>query len=192
MLITYAPLPERRKVRKLKMGTCSRPDKVKLTIGLLFTDIKEYRAVKSNLASVFGEIDFESEILDFHHTSYYTEEMGHGITRVFLSFRRLFDLENICVVKIKTNRIEEKHSKAGKRKVNIDPGYLNLAKLVLFSTKDYTHRIYLGKRIYAEVTLFYKDDSFNPWPWTYPDYKSPEYMKIFGSIRQLYKEQTTK
>jgi hypothetical protein len=87
-----------------------------------------------------------------------------------------------------TNALEAKLSKEGKRTVNIDPGYIDMAKLVLFSTKDYTHRLYLNKGIFAEVTLYYKDDTFNPWPWTYPDYKSSEYIAIFNHIRGLYKK----
>ncbi len=174
------------------MGTPKRPDKVKLITGLLFTDIEKYSAVKNSLSRLFGTIDFESEELDFTYTSYYNEEMGPGIKRAFLSFERLVDLENICGVKIKTNRIEKQTLKLGKRTINIDPGYLNLAKLVLFSTKDYSHRIYLDKGIFAESTLAYKDNSFDFWPWTYPDYKSAEYTNIFRSIRAIYKKQITK
>ena len=89
------------------------------------------------------------------------------------------------------NPVDERkrYAAKGKRSVNIDPGYLDLAKVVLFSTKDYSHRIYLDKGIYAEVTLFYKDNRFNPWPWTYPDYRTSEYLGIFKSIREIYKRQ---
>jgi len=73
----------------------------------------------------------------------------------------------------------------GPRSINIDPGYLDLARLVLASTKDYKHRIYLNKGIYAEVTLFYQDRTFQPWQWTYPDYKTPEYIAIFNKIRDI-------
>ena len=75
------------------------------------------------------------------------------------------------------------------RIINIDPGYLDLSKLILASTKDYKHRIYLTKGIYAEVTLFYQDKTFCPWEWTYPDYKTGEYIEIFNRIRQIYAEQ---
>ena len=170
------------------MGTTRRTDKVKLIIGLFFINVENYKAVKNRLTKLFGETDFESELLDFKHTAYYEKEMGPGLKRVFLSFKRLVSLKNIYNVKIRTNHIEKQYSKAGKRTINIDPGYLDLAKLVLFSTKDYTHRIYLDNGIYAEVTLFYKDNGFNPWPWTYPDYKSIEYLNMFGSIRQIYKK----
>jgi len=92
-------------------------------------------------------------------------------------------------IKINTNIIEEKLSKHGLRIINIDPGYLDMAKLILASTKDYKHRIYLDKGIYAEITLFYQNKNFTPWEWTYPDYKSSDYIAIFNHIRALYAEQ---
>ncbi|MFA6320675.1 MAG: DUF4416 family protein [Candidatus Omnitrophota bacterium] len=174
------------------MGTLRYPEKVKLIIGLLFNDASTYVKAKRDLIRCFGKIDFESDQLDFTHTDYYKEEMGEVLKRRFLSFERLFDLKKIYTAKVKTNLIEKKYSKEGSRTINIDPGYLNLSKLVLFSTKDYTHRLYLGKGIFAEITLFYKDNTFNPWPWTYPDYKTSEYLKIFEIIRQIYKDRIAK
>jgi len=73
--------------------------------------------------------------------------------------------------------------------VNIDPGYLDQAKLVLASTKNYVHRVYLNDGIYAELTLFFQDKSFQPWQWTYPDYRTPEYIGIFNHIRELFADQ---
>ena len=77
----------------------------------------------------------------------------------------------------------------GKRRVNIDPGYISQSKLVLATTKDHSHRIYLGQGIFAEVTLRYYKGTFRAWEWTYPDYASPPYIAIFNHIRKLYKEQ---
>lgn len=136
---------------------------------------------------MFGPADFESPVTDFTHTDYYKDEMGAGLKRQFLSFAKLLDMKGLCDVKLKTNNLEKKFARSGKRTVNIDPGYIDLAKLVLFSTKDYTHRIHLDKGIYAEVTLFYKDKSFTAWPWTYPDYKTDGYIGLFNDIRDIYK-----
>ncbi|MCX5678193.1 MAG: DUF4416 family protein [Candidatus Omnitrophica bacterium] len=168
------------------MGTTEYPHKVKLIVGLLSNNAEAVKRAEAMLIGVFGRTDLESAILDFTHSDYYTKEMGSGLKRKFLSFQKLFDLKDIYKAKLKTNILERKLLKSGKRSVNIDPGYLDLAKLVLFSTKDYTHRIYLNRGIFAEVTLFYKDKSFNAWPWTYPDYKSEAYIDIFNSIRELY------
>jgi hypothetical protein len=171
------------------MGFIRRGEKVKLIVGFLFSDIKTYVKIKKDLERKYGRVDFESEAIDFIHTSYYADEMGAQLNRKFLSFEKLVDLGNICDVKIKTNSLEKRFMFNGKRSINIDPGYLNLSKVVLFSTKDYTHRLYIGKGIFAEVTLFFQNDNYNPWPWTYPDYKTKEYMEIFKSIRQIYKTQ---
>jgi hypothetical protein len=169
------------------MGSTRRPGKVTLIVGLIASDVDIFPKVEKLLTRRFGRIDFESSILDFTHTDYYTPEMGGNLKRKFLAFDRLRDLDTIYAAKLLTNRIESCFLRSGKRTVNIDPGYLDLSKVVLFSTKDYTHRIHLKKGIFAEVTLFYKNDTFNIWPWTYPDYKTKAYIDIFNSIRTAYK-----
>jgi len=89
-----------------------------------------------------------------------------------------------------TNRLEARWSTAhGQRRVNIDPGYLDLAKVVLASTKDYNHRLYIGDGIFAEVTLCYRQHAFQAWAWTYPDYRVPTTLTFFHQLRELYKHQ---
>jgi len=168
------------------MGTPEETHKVKLVVGLLSKDVEAMKRAEKMLSGMFGRTDLETGVMDFTHSDYYTKEMGSPLKRKFLSFQKLLDPRDIYKVKLKTNLLEKKFTVSGRRTVNIDPGYLDLAKLVLFSTKDYTHRIYLNKGIFAEATLFYKDKSFNAWPWTYPDYRSSPYIDIFNSIRELY------
>ncbi|MBU1044673.1 MAG: DUF4416 family protein [Candidatus Omnitrophica bacterium] len=162
-------------------------EKVRLIIGLIarqeFLNIAHDRLLK-----VFGGIDYKSEILEFDSTRYYANEMGTGLKRQFISFSNLICPEELPSIKLKTNKIErEFFSNQNNRFVNIDPGYLSLSKLVLATTKDHQHRIYLDKGIFAEVTLRYRDKTFRPWPWTYADYCKPEYIKIFNFIRnQLF------
>lgn len=137
----------------------------------------------------FGHISSRSELFDFTHTDYYTEEMGPNLKKIFYVFERPIPLQKLVDVKIYTNRLEAKFSKREKgimrRQVNLDPGYLSLNKVVLASTKDYSHRLYLGKGIYGEVTLFFKNKTFTPFPWTYPDYQTPGYIKFFNSVRKI-------
>jgi hypothetical protein len=171
------------------MGKVRSPGKVKLITGLISNDAALFDKIKPVLEKIFkNPVDFESNVLDFTHTDYYNKEMGSPLKRKFFSFKRTVPLENIEKVKLLTNAVEEKYSISGKRRVNIDPGYLDLSKVVLFSTKDYTHRIHLGKGIFAEVTLFYKDKTFTGWPWTYPDYGSEDYIFIHNKIRETYKK----
>ena len=169
------------------MGSPSAPEKVKLIAGLIFRDGGDLKEAESALARRFGPADFESQTTEFASTRYYEKEFGPGLKRRFLSFERLVRPDGMARVKLITNAIEKTLSRSGKRVVNIDPGYLDLSKLVLLTTKNYFHRIYLGKGIYAEVTLFYRDGSFNHFDWTYPDYRSREYADTFGRIRELYK-----
>ena len=165
-----------------------RPARVKLLAGILYNDKQLYCSARRSLERMFGRIDYESPECKFVYTDYYEPEMGSALLRRFLSFEWLVQLEGIYKVKVKTNGLETRLSVRDKRRVNIDPGYMDLAKFVLFSTKDYAHRIYLGKGIYAENTLYYKDKAFRAWPWTYPDYRTNEYADMLDSIRRLYKE----
>ncbi|MCX7927975.1 MAG: DUF4416 family protein [Candidatus Omnitrophica bacterium] len=171
------------------MGKIGKIGKVKLFCGIIFSDNFYLEKAKRLLIRNFGIIDFESQILPFNYTRYYEAEMGGGLKRFFVSFKKLIHPKKLAFIKRRTNLIEQKLSVGGRRSVNLDPGYLDKAKVVLASTKDYCHRIYIGKGIFAEVTLRYVHKSFQPWDWTYPDYKSKEYLSIFSDIRALYVKQ---
>lgn len=125
----------------------------------------------------------------FDYTDYYNEEFGSPLKRQFISFKKLINPDELAGIKVATNRLEKKLSHNSSRIINIDPGYLDMAKLVLATTKDYKHRIYLSKGIYAEVTLRYENKTFQPWEWSYPDYRTAQYLAIFNQIRQIYSSQ---
>jgi len=162
---------------------------VKLIVGMIAGREELFELSQTELSSKFGMIDYESEILPFVHTDYYEKEMGKHLKRRFVSFQKPFDPEKLAEIKLFTNQLEEKFSLEDNRQINLDPGYLSLSKLVLATTKDYSHRIYLREGIYAEVTLYYQDKTFKPYPWTYPDYKTKDYQEVFSQIRQIYLEQ---
>ncbi|MBI4846868.1 MAG: DUF4416 family protein [Candidatus Omnitrophica bacterium] len=165
------------------MGSVVKHSPVKLIIGFigqekLFTDAQKI------LSKKFGKIDYESAVLGFDFTDYYEKEMGRELKRKFLSFKRLIQPAALPLIKVFTNELEKKFfSENGKRALNIDPGYLSLSKLVLATTKDHQHRLYLDKGIFAEVTLRFRDKTFQKWDWTYPDYCTREYISIFNQIR---------
>ncbi len=171
------------------MGKIKRPQPVKLIIGFIFKDEAHLNKSVSILKRHFGKTDFESGILIFNHTDYYEKEMGRDLKRKFIAFEKLIPAAKLSKIKLISNKIEEKLSKNSRRLINIDPGYLDLPKLVLASTKDFRHRIYIGNNIYAETTLFYQEESFRPWEWTYPDYKTPEQIALFNQIREIYAQQ---
>ncbi len=174
------------------MGRIKKHQPVKLVIGFIFKEEGILSFAESILKRLFGKIDYESQSLAFTHTSYYEGEFGKNLKRKFISFQKLIRPQNLPKIKINTNITEEKLSKHGLRLINIDPGYLDMAKLILASTKDYKHRIYLDKGIYGEITLFYQNKSFTPWEWTYPDYKTADYIRVFNQIREIYAKQRKK
>jgi len=160
--------------------------RVKLIIGFIYKDEAIFIKARDRLIKRFGRIDFQSEAIDFNYTDYYEKEMGASLKRRFVSFFKLIHIQDLYRIKLCTNRIEARFLMRNGRQVNLDPGYLDLAKLVLASTKDYAHRIYLRKGIFAEVTLNYRNNSFASNDWTYPDYRTKEYIEVFNKIRMLY------
>lgn len=168
------------------MGVIRSCEPVKLICGFIFKENDILNKARTALKKRFGEIDFESQGLFFDLTDYYKEEFGANLTRKFFGFKKLIHPNRLAEIKIITNQLERKFSKRGSRLINIDPGYIDLAKLVLASTKDFKHRIYLNKGIFAEITLFYQNKTFQPWEWTYPDYRTSGYIGIFNQLREIY------
>jgi hypothetical protein len=166
---------------------------VKLIAGLLGSHEELFASSIRALEERYGETDYISPFTAFSFTSYYEKEMGNPLMKRFYSFRELIDPSLLPEIKLFTNEIEERHSRVEegrmKRSINIDPGYVALSKLVLASTKDRSHRIYVGKRIYAEITLQFKKKTFVPLYSTYPDYRSEEYISILNVIRENYMQQ---
>jgi len=175
------------------MGAAREHPGVRAILGILsaFADLIDLAADRAE--AIFGPADLRSEVFPFDFTDYYREEMGPDIKRRFLSYPRLIAPDRLAEIKIRTNRLEAEiardHSRGVPRPVNVDPGYLALDKLVLATTKDYSHRIYLRDGIYAEATLRFRHGRFEPWPWTYPDYRTEAYTRFFLQVRQAYRRQ---
>lgn len=141
------------------------------------------------LSTEFGPVILESEVIRFDHTTYYDKEMGSDLTRQWYVFGNLMLPDELVKLKHRANDIERNYlDENGGRKVNLDPGLISLSNLVLASTKNYSHRIYLGQGIYAEVTLLYKDGRFNPLEWTYPDYRENVALEFFARARAILKD----
>ena len=159
-----------------------------LFAGALYNNRDYFVKVRERLRSLFGEIAMESPDMNYSHSDYYRDELGWPITRRFIFFRDKIDPLLLPDIKLITNSIEEELSADGKRNINIDPGYMTLSKVVLASTKNYSHRIYIGKGIFAEVSLVHVKWGYQPHLFTYRDYASDECRKIFEQARKFLKE----
>jgi hypothetical protein len=139
------------------------------------------------LEKYFSTIESTSETYDFFKfTDYYESEMGKNLKKFFIVFSNLDNPEKLPEIKIKTNEIESKYIIDDKRQINIDPGYVSEAKVVLATTKNYDHRIYLGQGIFGDIHLKFTNKSFRSQPWTYPDYKQDKVLQFFENLRQNY------
>lgn len=137
----------------------------------------------------FGPLAATSPAFDFTETDYYAAEMGGDLKKQFWVHLPLIDPRRTVAIKRATNEWEAEYAGRGDhpepRPLTLDPGYLTLAKLVLASTKDHAHRIYLGEGIYGEVTLNFRGGAWQPLPWTYPDYRRGDFQKFFSRCREL-------
>ncbi len=170
------------------MGKIKPPEPALLFIGTLYSDNSIFNQALTLLEDNFGNILFLSPSINWNYSSYYKDELGWPIFRQFVFFEDLIDPSTLPEIKIQTNKIEGILSFENKRRINLDPGYLTLSKIVLASTKNYAHRIYLGKGIYAEITLIYKGGTYIPHIFTYKDYQEKGYIDIFLNMREKLKQ----
>jgi hypothetical protein len=174
------------------MGHINPPPPVKLFTGVLTSLPEIIPDVEERLTARFGPVDLRSAIFPFDQTTYYDMEMGSPIVRRFLAFRTLIAPADISFIKRATNDLEAvfagEHSPMH-RPVNLDPGYLEESKIVLASTKNFYHRILLSEGIYGEVTLHFSAGAWQPFPWTFPDFRCGRYDDFFTQLRRIYRDQ---
>lgn len=167
-------------------------EKAVLLVGILAADRAALRAAADELECEFGPSCLGMPPVPFDSSSYYAEELGPEPSRTFLVFPERLRQDRLPGIKLATNRMEmELAVRLGgpwSRPVNLDPGYLTLAKLVLASAKNFSHRVYLADGIYGEVTLMYRGGEYRTLPWTFPDYGSGAYFPFFLAARRLLLE----
>ncbi len=162
------------------------PPMALLIVGIIFSPTVELKDIAGQLESVFGNIMVDAGPVPFKWTRYYEREMGPGLKRYFVAFDTLLGQEQLLCVKLRTMEMETMWMNNGNRRVNIDPGILSAERLVLATRKNFTHRIYLGKGIFADLTLIYHKGRFSFLDWTYPDYRSQIAIEFLVRARKKY------
>ena len=200
-----------------------KPAKAKLIAALMASDERLIEKALSALEPTYGSVELSSSVFPFTYSDYYKHEMGDTLLKVFCSFGKLIEPDEIVGLKLTSIECEknflkeaapetmsegarERLPRAPKgddchisdipersaaearvgRTVNIDPGYIDRMKLVLATTKDSSHRVYLGQGIYADVELIYRSGSFVCLEWTYPDYREKFAIEFFNTVRDAY------
>jgi len=172
------------------MRELGQPAEAHFLAGLLTGDEGLFARALEELEPFFGPVMRESEAVPWKHSSYYEDELGTDLLRKFVFFSRSVDPIELVEAKRATMGVERKLGRKTTssitRRINIDPGYMTKAKLVLASSKDFSHRIYLGGGVHAEVTLYFKDESFRPFFYTYQDYKDEKNISLFNEVRKEF------
>ncbi|MEM7008748.1 MAG: DUF4416 family protein [Thermodesulfobacteriota bacterium] len=168
------------------MSQLNEPPYVKLFMGLIYNQAESENTALKKLSAELGEIDYQSPETHFDHSTYYKDEMGEGLLRKLITFKKLIPREQIVGVKAFTNKLEEVFSYEDRRSINIDPGYIAYEHVILSTGKGYSHRPYLGSGVYADLTLIYMNDEYKTLNWTYPDYGTKEMRALFKHLRQQY------
>ena len=168
------------------MSTPKRPDPAKLIIGMFMSDQAIFQTLLESLEKKFGPIDMVSPWFDFDYTDYYQREMGSSLFRRVAVFKDLIEQDALADIKVATNEIEAAWTNNGNRTVNIDPGCLLKSRFILATGKDFAHRVYIGKGIYADLPLMYKKGKFPDLDWTYPDYRGDAIKGFLEIARSKY------
>ena len=169
------------------MGEIQHPRPVLLLLAAFSRHAEALAWARQRSLQQWGDMASESVPFSFEDTSYYEKTMGADLSKIFFTFADLIDPEQIVEIKRLTNAWEAEYQAlaghAEERPLNLDPGYITEAKLVLATTKDRDHRIYLRDGIYAEGTLHYYNGAWRKRPWTYPDYQRADYHDFFDKCR---------
>lgn len=167
------------------------PDSVLLVVAVFSRHASARQWAREHLQTLFGPIGLVSPEYEFNQTAYYEPTMGAGLRKSFFTFERLVPADSLPALKRQTNALETELAADRRypeaRPLNLDPGLLMLGKFQLATTKDQAHRIYLTDGIFAEVTLRFEAGSFEPWPWTYADYRQELVRDFLREAREYYK-----
>jgi Domain of unknown function (DUF4416) len=175
------------------MAQLSFPDPVLLVVAVFSRHPDAVAWAGQRLEQDFGAIARASHPYNFNQTAYYEASMGPGLQKQFFVFHDLVAADSLPEVKLRTNVLESELVATSRypetRPINIDPGILTLGKFLLATTKDQAHRIYLRDGIHAEVTLRFQAGAFEPWEWTYADYRLPTVRAFLKEAREFYRQQ---
>jgi hypothetical protein len=177
------------------MADTRTPGPVLLVVAAFSRHAEALDWAQTQLEQAFGVVGLTSVPFVFNQTSYYEATMGPNLSKQFFAFHDLVSPDRLAEIKLHTNALERALAQENRypevRPLNLDPGYLVLGKFVLATTKDQAHRVYLRDGIFAEITLHYHAGAWEPWPWTYADYRQPHVRAWLQQAREYYRMRLT-
>ncbi len=167
--------------------------KALVLVGLLYSEdsgaANGWAQALDELEPILGRPILKGPVFPFNYTDYYEPEMGQSLVRAYVAFECLMSPAHLVCLKHETAALEVSLAVAGKRTVNIDPGYIDINKVVLASWKEGLYKVYLGSGVWADPVAHYYEKEFHCEDWTFPDIRSKEHFSFFKEARRLYKKQ---
>jgi hypothetical protein len=169
------------------MATRSDFKAVKFFCGVIFGASRPAELALDMLQGAIAAVESRSAVIPFTATDYYRPEMGEPLFRQFVSFKGLLNPERLPEIKIGAMGLEARLAENGRRRVNLDPGYLSEANVIIATAKNHYHRVPLRDGIYAHMEYVLKDGRLNFLPWTYPDFRTDAYVDFFKRLLESFK-----
>jgi len=164
-------------------------NEVKFFCGLIYRKDQAAEKAIAMLEEAIAPVDGSTAAIPFTMTDYYRDEMGEPLSRRFVSFSGLLDPQKLPGIKVAAMGMEEKLAEVEKRTVNLDPGYLSEANVIIATAKNHYHRVPLASGVYAHMEYVWKDGRLQFLPWTYPDFKTAAYLEFFGHLRERFRQE---
>jgi hypothetical protein len=159
---------------------------VKRFVAVLWSEPAGLECAVRLLIDAWGALDHAGPDHGFDVTDYYADEMGGSLRRRLFAFDPLMPPESLVDAKLLCNDLEARLASNGRRRVNLDTGYLDHNKVVLASVKYAGQKIYLARGIYADLVARFKQGRYQPFEWTFPDFRDGRYDQELVAIRQRY------
>ena len=159
----------------------------KLVCGIIAGEERTFDLAEAALSGLYGAVDVRSGRHPFDFSDYYEPQMGPGLRRGFLSFSSLVPPESLSGIKVRTNALEEDirlAADAPRRAVNLDPGIITAAALVMATAKDFAHRVPLRDGVYGHLELLFSKQGIRLLDWNYPDFRDGRYAAFFLEARR--------
>lgn len=169
------------------MSERRRPEPAALVVSVIYRIESRFDEAARRMGALWGDPERISDPFPFDKTRYYRREMGEPLVRRFFVGRRPVARDTLPEIKVAAETIEREFAEEGRRTVNVDPGFLTAENFVLATGKNFSHRIYLGNGVFADLTLVFREGEYRALPWTYPDYASGEIRAFLGEVRDRFR-----
>lgn len=169
------------------------PTEAKAILFLLTNRRDRSEEIIAQFTPILGPVEIQTGWHPFPKGHYYEKEMGPDLERCLVGFKNMFEPWRLAELKTLCHKLEHQHIRTSThpygRIINIDPGYVDLFKVVLASGKGGGQKVAIARDIFAHPLLRYEKGGWIPFEWTFPDLKAPTYhkelLRLRASLRAL-------